>query len=52
MSNGQIGLFESGGEEKPHAVLATLESLNVDEMTPVEALVKLEALKRELRSTS
>ena len=51
VSNGQIGLFETGREETPHPVLESLESLNIDEMTPVEALVKLEALKRELRSS-
>jgi DNA mismatch repair protein MutS len=48
-TNGQISLFEMGGDSVAnHPVLDTLESLNVDEMTPVEALVRLEAMKREL----
>ena len=46
-SNGQISLFEATGETTAHPVLVALEAMNVDEMTPVEALVKLEALKRE-----
>ncbi len=48
-SNGQISLFETGQETTAHPVLDKLEDLNVEEMTPVEALVRLEALKRELR---
>ena len=51
-ANGQISLFEmGGGADETHPVLSSLEALNVDEMTPVEALVKLEALKRELKET-
>jgi DNA mismatch repair protein MutS len=49
-SNGQISLFEMGPEAVVHPVLEALEALNVEEMTPVEALVKLEALKREATS--
>ena len=49
--NGQISLFDTGGEQTPHPVLEALRALNVDEMTPVEALVRLEALKRDLKGT-
>jgi DNA mismatch repair protein MutS len=49
-SNGQISLFETGAETAVHPVLEALEALNVEEMTPVEALVKLEVLKREATS--
>ena len=43
--NGQISLFETRTE--PHPVLKALSALPIDEMTPVEALVQLETLKRE-----
>ena len=46
-SIGQISLFESSGEVSRHAVLDTLSELDVDQITPVEALVKLQELKQE-----
>ena len=49
-SNGQISLFEMGSQIAVHPVMEALEALNVEEMTPVEALIKLEALKREATS--
>lgn len=48
-SNGQISLFESTAVETvPHPVLEELEMLDIEGMTPVEALVKLESFKRAL----
>ena len=49
-SNGQISLFEGEPDAPSHPVVDALAEMNVDEMTPVEALVKLASLKDELRS--
>lgn len=51
-ANGQISLFEGEREEARHPVLDALAETNVEELTPVQALVKLEALKRELKGES
>lgn len=40
----QLTLFEP----EPHAVVAALERIQVDQLTPIEALVKLDELKRTL----
>ena len=48
-SNGQISLFESTAVETVHhPVLEELEMLDIEGMTPVEALVRLESFKRAL----
>ena len=44
--NGQISLFEP--PRKPHPVIEELRGMDVSRLTPVEALVKLDAWKRRL----
>ncbi len=50
--NGQMALFapvpEVKGEQKDHPMLDELRDLDVAHLTPIEALVKLDAWKREL----
>ncbi len=46
----QFTLFGSDTHADPHPVLAALKDLDVDGMTPVEAIVKLAELKREAES--
>jgi DNA mismatch repair protein MutS len=42
----QLDLFDGGGKAPPHAVLETLRALDVDRMTPLEALQLVATLKK------
>jgi DNA mismatch repair protein MutS len=43
----QVVLFESGGEDTEHPVVTELKKLDVSNMTPVDALVKLHELQKK-----
>ena len=49
--DGQISLFGTEESQTPHPVVDALKDLDVDGMTPVEAIVKLAELKREVAAS-
>jgi len=52
IDQGQMGLFETNGapakEPPPHPVVEELKSLDVNRLTPMEALAKLDAWKKSM----
>jgi DNA mismatch repair protein MutS len=47
----QLDLFDGGGKAPPHPAIETLRALDVDRMTPLEALQLVATLKKLAQST-